>query len=99
MNVMRRHVLRLVVVSAFTIAVPQLASAFDSETSAALKLAMGPTSAPQKNPGVPPNTPSHRAGHPSGHAQSRTIIGNTGTRVPPPSRSDRAAVRGAAAIA
>jgi hypothetical protein len=59
MNVMRRHVLRLVVVSAFTIAVPQLASAFDSETSAALKLAMGPTSAPQKNPGVPPATAEH----------------------------------------
>jgi hypothetical protein len=58
MKVMRRHILRLVGIGAVTIAIPQLASAFNSETSAALKLAMGPVSAPQRR-SVAPTTPDH----------------------------------------
>jgi hypothetical protein len=46
---MGRHVLRLMGIGAVAIAIPQLASAFDSENGAAFKLAMGPTSAAQKN--------------------------------------------------
>jgi hypothetical protein len=49
MNIMSRLVLRLVGIGAVAIAIPQLASAFDSENGAAFKLAMGPTSAAQKN--------------------------------------------------
>jgi hypothetical protein len=51
MNIMGRHVLRLMEIGAvaFAIAIPQLASAFDSENRAAFKLAMGPTSAALKN--------------------------------------------------
>ena len=49
MNIMGRHVLRLMGIGAFAIAIPQLASAFDSENGAAFKLAMGPTSAALKN--------------------------------------------------
>jgi hypothetical protein len=49
MNFMGRHVLRLIGIGAFAIAIPQLASAADSADGAAFKLAMGPTSAAQKN--------------------------------------------------
>ena len=51
MNIMVRHVLRLMEIGAVAaaIAIPQLASAFDSENGAAFKLAMGPTSAALKN--------------------------------------------------
>jgi len=58
MKVMRRHVLRMVLIGAVLIAIPQLASAFDSETGATSKFAMGPTSAPQKQSGAPA-TPDH----------------------------------------
>jgi hypothetical protein len=49
MNIMGRHILRLVGISTVAIAIPQLASAFDSGSGATFKLAMGPTSAAQKN--------------------------------------------------
>jgi len=53
MNIMGRHVLRLMEIGAVAVAVaiviPQPASAFDSENGAAFKLAMGPTSAALKN--------------------------------------------------
>ena len=49
MNIMGRHVLRLVGIGAAAIAIPQLASAFDSDGGAAFRLAMGPTSAARKN--------------------------------------------------
>lgn len=58
MNVMRRHVLRLVGIGAVTIAVLQLASAFGAESGAAFKLAMGQLSAPQKR-GGPPTAPDN----------------------------------------
>jgi hypothetical protein len=48
-DIIGRRVLRLVAIGAAAIAIPHLASAFDSESGAALKLAMGPTSAVQKN--------------------------------------------------
>jgi hypothetical protein len=54
MNVMSRYVLQLMGIGAVTIAIPQLASAFDSVNGAAFKLAMGPTSAALKN--QPPST-------------------------------------------
>ena len=91
MNVMRRHVLRLVGIGTVAIAVPQLASAFGSATGASLKLAMGPVSAPAKvNPARRRRltTPSQRARHLSGHAQSRIIVGDAGAQAPPPGRSD-----------
>jgi hypothetical protein len=49
MNIMDRYVLRLMGIGTVAIAIPQLASAFDSENGAAFKLAMGPTSAALKN--------------------------------------------------
>jgi hypothetical protein len=49
MNIMGRYVLRLMGIGAVAIAIPQLASAFDSENGAAFKLAMRPTSAALKN--------------------------------------------------
>jgi hypothetical protein len=49
MNIMGRHVLRLMEIGAIAIAIPQLASASDSENGAAFKLAMGPASAALKN--------------------------------------------------
>jgi hypothetical protein len=54
MNIMCPHILRLAGVAAFAIAVPQLASAFDTENGTAFKSAMGPTSAAQKNQGPQP---------------------------------------------
>ena len=70
MNNMSRHILRLVGIGVFAVAIPQLASASDSGNSAAFKLAMGPTSAAQKNQGPAtmdtPDTapkPHHRAKH------------------------------------
>jgi hypothetical protein len=60
MNIMGRHVLRLMGIGAFAIAIPQLASAFDSEYGAAFKLAMGPTSAALKNQG--PSKTSDKTG-------------------------------------
>ncbi len=60
MNIMGRHMLRLMGIGAFAIAIPQLASAFDSENGAAFKLAMGPTSAALKN--QTPSTTSDNTG-------------------------------------
>jgi hypothetical protein len=60
MNIMGRYVLRLMGIGAVAIAIPQLASAFDSGNGAAFKLAMGPTSAAQKNQN--PSTASDNAG-------------------------------------
>jgi hypothetical protein len=88
MKVMRRHILRLVGIAAVTIAIPQLASVFDSATSAALKLAMGPVSAPQRR-SVAPTTPSQRARHLRSRARSRITARNAGAPAPPPGRGDR----------
>jgi hypothetical protein len=60
MNIMGRHVLRLMGIGAFALAIPQLLSAFDSENGAAFKLAMGPTSAELKN--QTPSTTSDNTG-------------------------------------
>jgi hypothetical protein len=49
MNIMGRHVLRLLAIGGLAIAIPQLASASDAGSSATFKLAMGPMSAAQKN--------------------------------------------------
>jgi hypothetical protein len=48
MNIVPHHVVRLVAICAFA-TVPQLAPASGSENSATFQLAMGPTSAAQKN--------------------------------------------------
>ena len=56
MNIMGRCMLRLMGIVA--IAIPQPASAFDSENGAAFKLAMGPTSATLKNQ-TPSTTPDN----------------------------------------
>jgi hypothetical protein len=56
MNIMSRHVPRLVGICVIAIAIPQSASAFDSGNGATVKLAMGPTSAALKNQG--PSTAS-----------------------------------------
>ena len=48
MNIVSRHVVRLVAICAFA-TVPQLAPASGSENGATFQLAMGPTSAAQKN--------------------------------------------------
>jgi hypothetical protein len=53
MNIMGRHVLRLMGIGAVSIVIPQLALAFDSGNGASFKLAMGPTSAAQKNQSPP----------------------------------------------
>jgi len=58
MNIMGRYVLRLLGIGAVAIAIPQLASAFDSENGGTFKLAMGPTSAALKN--QTPSTTSHK---------------------------------------
>jgi len=50
MNIVPHHVVRLVAICAFA-TVPQLAPASGSENSATFQLAMGPTSAAQKNQG------------------------------------------------
>jgi hypothetical protein len=69
MNIRGRHALRLIGIGAFAIAIPQFASASDSTDGAALKLAMGPTSAAQKNQSAqatsdtPVPTPRPRAKH------------------------------------
>jgi hypothetical protein len=52
MNIMGRHVLRLMGIGAVAIAIHQPASAFESGNGAAFRLAMGPTSAAQKNQGL-----------------------------------------------
>lgn len=49
MNIIGRNVLRLVGIAAIAVSIPQLAPAFDSGNGAEFKLAMGPTSAAQKN--------------------------------------------------
>jgi hypothetical protein len=53
MNIMGRHVLRLMGIGAVAIAIFQPASALESGNRAAFRLAMGPTSAAQKNQGQP----------------------------------------------
>jgi hypothetical protein len=78
MDIMSHRVLRLIGIGAFAIAVPQLASATDSGSSAEFKLAMGPTSAAQKNQGpsttsdtpVTTPTPHHRTKHKHKHKAS-----------------------------
>jgi len=50
MKIIYRLALQWVGVAAVAIAIPQLASAYEAD-GAALKLAMGPTSAPMKNQG------------------------------------------------
>jgi hypothetical protein len=50
MNIVPRHVVRLVAICAFA-TVPQLAPASGSENGATFQLAMGPMSAAQKNQG------------------------------------------------
>jgi hypothetical protein len=49
MKIIGRQALRLIGIGAFAIAIPQFASAADSAGGAAFKVAMGPTSAAQKN--------------------------------------------------
>jgi hypothetical protein len=73
MNIMSRHVLRLAGIGIFAIAIPQLASAFEASKGATFKVAMGPTSAAQKNqrPSTTPDDPvsspkPHHAKHKSG---------------------------------
>ena len=71
MNITSRRVLRLAGIGVFAIAVPQLASAFDSGSGTAFKMAMGPTSAAQKSQGpskatddtAAPPKPHHHAKH------------------------------------
>jgi hypothetical protein len=58
MDIMRRQLLRLSGIGAIIMAIPQLASATDSETDGAFKLAMGPVSAPLKT-GGPPSAPGN----------------------------------------
>jgi hypothetical protein len=71
MNIMSRHILRLVGIGIFAIAVPQLASASEASKGATYEVAMGPTSAAQKNhrqskvseaPDTAPK-PQHRSEH------------------------------------
>jgi hypothetical protein len=77
-NIMGRHVLRLVGIGVVAIAIPQCASAFDSASGAAFKLAMGPTSAAQKRGGPPAAADTTgtiaRASPPRNRARSRAII-------------------------
>ena len=78
MNIVPRHVVQLTAICVLAIAFPQLASATDSTGGAAIRLAMGPMSAAQKNQGTPGKSDEvaleprhharhHRAGH--GHAR------------------------------
>ncbi|MGA2997642.1 hypothetical protein [Bradyrhizobium sp.] len=66
MNMLFRCASRLIAVGALTLAVPTFASASDATPSNSFKLAMGPTSAAQKNQGVAEKTdeaeikPHHR---------------------------------------
>ena len=53
-HILRCHVWRVVAIGAVALAIPQLASASDSEIGTAFKLAMGPTSATAKRAGPPP---------------------------------------------
>jgi hypothetical protein len=74
MSIVPRHVLRLMGIGAFAIAIPQFALASDSENSAPLKLAMGPMSAAQKNQGESAKSdaavikPHHRSKHRHAHS-------------------------------
>jgi hypothetical protein len=61
MNIMCRQVLLLVGIGTIVIAIPQLASAFDPDRDAAVRLAMGPMSAAQKNRGQAAATPDTTA--------------------------------------
>ena len=69
MNIMPRHVARLVAIGAFAVGCSQLASAADSTSGATFRLAMGPMSAAQKNQGTPGKSdevavePRHHAKH------------------------------------
>jgi hypothetical protein len=69
MNIMSRCALRLIGIGALAIAFPQFGSASDSENGAPIRLAMGPTSAAQKNQGQPTSSdatvpiPKPRAKH------------------------------------
>ena len=55
-NIIGRRVLRLVGIAAIAVSIPQLALAFDSGSGAEFKLAMGPTSAAQKNQSLSTNS-------------------------------------------
>ncbi len=77
MNIMGRRALRLIGIGAVAIAIPQFASASDSVEGATLKLAMGPTSAAQKNQGAqstsdtPVPTPKPRAKYKHKHKHKK----------------------------
>jgi hypothetical protein len=86
MNIMGRHVLRLMGIGAVAIAIPQLASAFDSGNGASFKLAMGPTSAAQKNQGPPATSDNTRT----------KCISSEGTCPKPHHRSKRMSAASAA---
>jgi hypothetical protein len=61
MNIIGRRVLRLVGIVAIAVSIPQLAPAFDSGNGAEFKLAMGPTSAAQKNQSLSTNSDASAA--------------------------------------
>jgi hypothetical protein len=69
MNIVPRRVARLAAIGAFALGCSQLASATESTSGAAIRLAMGPMSAAQKNQGTPGKSdevtaePRHHAKH------------------------------------
>jgi hypothetical protein len=79
MNIMGRDVLRLMGIGAVAIAIPELASAFDSENGAALKLAMGPTSAALKNQS-PSKTSDNTGTNPKPHYRSKRMSADSATQ-------------------
>jgi len=72
MSVVRRRVLPLVGAAALAKAIPQHAPALDSATGTAVKLAMGPTSAPLKSSGAPPPS-DNSAPKPRHHLKHRPV--------------------------
>jgi hypothetical protein len=85
MNVMLRHVLRLAAIGAVIFATLQLASAFNCETGGAVKLAMGPTSAPQKSSstwGTLPATPCGPSEQPCAKPRYRSTHPRDGAAAP-----------------
>jgi len=85
MKIMCRLALQWVGVAAVAIAIPQLASAYEAD-GAALKLAMGPTSAPMKNQGpsrVRPTRWLRNVTQLPGLARNPTTASGTATPAPP----------------
>lgn len=88
MDMMRRQLLRLSGIGAVIMAIPQLASATDSETDGTFKLAMGPVSAPLKM-GGPPSAPGNTvvtcmpSKGPCPKLHHRSKRGRAGAAVPP----------------